>query len=94
MTNTEIKDYVLDVLQNDKLEIVQDKNGNEKWCLPISDRSGRDFHKYVPVEHLEDSRINQLADDVFDDIDYEYPDEVDYDDFIDIFEDVLYSLNN
>lgn len=91
MTDKELKSIIEDALMYYLNEV--DGEDGVKWCYPLSDKSGRDFYKYVPVEHLEDSRIDQLADDVFDDIDYEYPDEVDYDDFIDIFEDVLYSLN-
>lgn len=89
MDNQELYDWILDNLDY-RLEKVE-RRGGTKWCYPVGDSSGRDFYKYIPLEHLEDDRIDSLAEEIFSDYEYEY-DDADWEEFYDVFEEVFYDL--
>ena len=89
MNNQELYDWILDNLTY-RLEKVDGKHG-KRWCYPEGDSSGRDFYKYIPLEHLEDDRIDSLAEEIFSDYEYEY-DDADWEEFYDVFEEVFYDL--
>lgn len=68
----ELYDWILDNLQSKlELEEVGRRNPVEKWCYRLGDYSGRDFYRYIPIENLEDDRIEELSDSVWDDLVYE-----------------------
>lgn len=89
MDHQELYDYILDNLEY-RLEKVEGKDG-AKWCYQLADSSGRDFYRDIPIEYLEDDRIDTLEDEVFSDFEYEYGD-ADWEEFHDVFEEVFYKL--
>ena len=89
MSSQELYDYILDNLTY-RFEKVDGKHG-EQWCYPESDSSGRDFYKDIPIQYLSDDSIESIAEEVFDDFEYEY-DDADWDEFYAVFEEVFYSL--
>jgi hypothetical protein len=89
MDTQELYDWILDNLTY-RLEKVDGKHG-EQWCYPEGDSSGRDFYKEIPIQYLSDDSIESIAEEVFDDFEYEY-DDADWEDFHEIFEEVFYDL--
>ena len=89
MNNQELYDWILDNLTY-RLEKVDGKHG-EQWCYPEGDSSGRDFYKEIPIQYLSNDSIESIAEEVFDDFEYEY-DDADWEDFHEIFEEVFYDL--
>lgn len=98
MNNQELYDWILENLQSKlELEEVGRRNPVEKWCYPLGDYSGRDFYRYIPIENLEDDRIEELNDSVWDDLIFENDltdDEQDdiLDEFNDLFNQAFYAL--
>ena len=93
MDRQELYDYILDNLQY-RLEKTETREGI-KWCYQLEDYSGRDFYKNIPIEYLEDDRIESLEEEIFSDYEYEYDkqdDEDDWEEFHEVFEEVFYDL--
>jgi len=86
MDHQELFDYILDNLQYRLTQA--ETNQGRKWCYQLGDYSGRDFYKDIPIEYLEDTRIESLEDEVFSDFEYEY-DDADWDEFHEVFEEVF-----
>ena len=91
MNEQELYDYILDNLDY-RLEKVEGDQGI-KWCLPIGDYSGRDFYRNIPIEYITDEQIENLCFEVFNDAEVDFgEDEIDYDFFEEVFENVFYNL--
>lgn len=85
--NQECLEWIIDNLES---RLVRD---GDQWCFASGDSSGRDFYKYIPIQYLEDDRIDSLAEEVWDDFDFEgYADDFDYDTFFDIFDEAFDTL--
>lgn len=96
MTDKELKLLIEDTLMYYLNEV--DGNDGVKWCYPLSDESGRDFYRDIPIEYLDEFHIDDLKDKVYEDAnsDYEYETGagLDWDWFCELFDNVFYSLAN
>lgn len=74
--------YYDDFFSNLKYRLEKSDLSDNKWCIKISHKSGRDFYKYRPIEMLTDDEIDNLKNEVLEDLSYDYND----DEFMNLFE--------
>ena len=87
MNEQELYDWILDNLE---YRLEKSDMTDNKWCLFVGDYSGRGGRS-IPIQYLEDDRIDGLEEEVFGDYEYECED-CDWEEFHEIFQDVFYDL--